>query len=235
MLASMKMTAFWDFVLCSPVELSEGWTVLHDERLCNNDTYLSHGTKYLYDTTWWHIPEGCHLRKLRHLVIFSIFGLLYFYCFFFLRHFHFMWIISPMLKYILWALNITNRTPWNIHDYLQQSVIWEPNPYESISVFTHLTLFLFLSHGFCSQHLASLNFFSPNEKTQSHTQDVPSKNIKRREGSFLLVWFSHEKVSAQETTSHTTLDLKVCSSFISQQMSAGDGTTDSQHIRYHDK
>jgi hypothetical protein len=60
--ASMKITAFWDIVPHSLIEVDwrfRGAYCLH--RQCDDGLWTSETLVY-YETTWHYIPEGCHLH-----------------------------------------------------------------------------------------------------------------------------------------------------------------------------
>jgi hypothetical protein len=51
------MTALWDMVLCSLVEVNRRFINLMMEAVRTSETLV-----HFYDTTQRHIPEGCHLH-----------------------------------------------------------------------------------------------------------------------------------------------------------------------------
>jgi hypothetical protein len=64
MVANVKITAFWHMAPCSLINC----TTLMMEAVCTSEMSV-----YFYDTTWHHVPKGCHLNvAFVHLHVLSV-------------------------------------------------------------------------------------------------------------------------------------------------------------------
>jgi hypothetical protein len=71
MAASMKMTVFWDIVLCSLIEINLCYEML---ALMMQAVSTSETSVNFYQTTWRNIPEDSHLlAKIMFLCYMKIF------------------------------------------------------------------------------------------------------------------------------------------------------------------
>jgi hypothetical protein len=67
--ASMKMTVFWDVVLCSLVDVSEVLAASIIRAVMMEAASTSEMSVSFHQTTWCNIPEDSHLQNLGYSII----------------------------------------------------------------------------------------------------------------------------------------------------------------------